>query len=228
MFSQQPKVFLIDPELSMQSTLSLALRRAGWWPETFWSVREFLEKRPAPGPSCLLLDGDSAELAGFEMVRRLVANRRETPIVVLSSRGEVRLTVEAMRAGASEFLVKPATNEDILQAVATALASSRELLKEDEDLLVLRQRYGLLSLREREVMGQVVAGLLNKQVGAVLGISEITVKAHRGRVMRKMRAESLAQLVQMALRLNLPAASVTRFRFTGAVPPSPAMMLQGA
>jgi FixJ family two-component response regulator len=212
-----PTVFVVDPDLSVQASLSLAIRRAGWWPETFWTMRDFLARRPAPGPGCLLLDGDAPEVAGFDLVRRLVAERKETPVVVMSSRSDVPLTVEAMQAGAAGFLVKPLAHDAVLAALGRALETSRVVLDEQRELLLLRNRYHTLSSREREVMGRVVAGLLNKQVGAVLGISEITVKAHRGRVMRKMEATSLAALVGMALRLQLPMIAIEA-RWTGAVP----------
>lgn len=213
-----PTIFVVDPDLSVQASLTLAIRRAGWWPETFWTMRDFKSRRRTTGPSCLLLDGDAPEMAGFDPVRQLAAECSETPVIVMSSRSDIPLTVDAMRAGAVGFLVKPLVPDVVLNALGRALETSRSVLEEQRDLLALRSRYDSLSSREREVMGRVVSGLLNKQVGAVLGISEITVKAHRGRVMRKMAADSLAALVSMALQLRLPGAPA-RTPWTPAIAP---------
>lgn len=212
MLALNPIVFVVDPDASVRASLEVLIRRAGWIPRTFATAGEFLAGPRPTAPSCLLLETSLPDLGGFDLQQRLAAERPEMPIVVLSSQGDVPTTVRAMKAGAVEFLPKPLVTEAVLAAVALAVAKSDALLRQEAEMLELRQRYETLSSREREVMARVVAGLLNKQVGAALGISEITVKAHRGKVMRKMEADSLADLVGMALTLRLPAAPVSGFR----------------
>jgi FixJ family two-component response regulator len=164
----------------------------------------FLASQPPRLPSCLLLQIGPRDLPLSDVIRRVTAERLETPIIVIATSGDVPMSVRAMKAGAIEFLVQPLSDEDLLAAVAQAIGRSRDVLREGAELFELRGRYLALSCRERDVMTRVVAGRLNKQIGAALGISEITVKAHRGRVMRKMRAQSLAELVSMSIRLQLP------------------------
>lgn len=203
-------VFVVDQDPSVRSSLESVIRRAGWNPVSFETVVEFLAQPTLPGPCCLLMELDYTELAGFDLLRELGGDPNAMPFIVMSSRVDVPLTVQAMKAGATEFLLKPLAEDVVQLAVSHAIARSYSQLQQRTEMLALRHRHDSLSLREREVMAWVVAGLLNKQVGAELGISEITVKAHRGRVMRKMGADSLAELVSFSLRLNLPVVRSTR------------------
>lgn len=204
-----PTVHVVDDDVSVRESLELLVRSAGWWPETFASASEFLDylTRPrSPVPGCLVLDVGLPDLNGLELQRRLSGGRTQLPIIFITGYGDVPTTVKAMKAGATEFLTKPLSDDVLLDAIAQAIERSRAALDEEADLLALRNEYASLSRREREVMTRVVAGRLNKQVAADLGISEITVKAHRGQVMRKMHADSVADLVRMAARLSLPDA----------------------
>jgi FixJ family two-component response regulator len=207
-----PTVFVVDPNASVRAALEPLLRRSGWKAQTFGSAGEFLACPRSPAPSCLVIEVVLPDHEPFELLRRIAADRRETPIIGMSGVGDIPMTVRAMKAGAVEFLTKPLVDDALLAAVAHALARSRRVLDQEAELRELRERHDSLSSREREVMAWVVAGLLNKQVGASLGISEITVKAHRGRVMRKMGADSLAQLVSMAVRLRLTPERAIRPR----------------
>ena len=200
-------IFVVDDDVSVRESLELLIRAAGWQPETFATAREFL-LRPRPSvPCCLVLDVALPGLSGLELQQRL-AERTDTPIIFITGHGDVPMTVQAMKAGAVEFLTKPFTNDVLLGAIGSAIERSRTVLRHESDMRVLRTAYALLTPREREVMALVVSGLLNKQVGGELGISEITVKAHRGQMMRKMKADSLPELVTMAARLGLrPARS---------------------
>jgi FixJ family two-component response regulator len=197
-----PVVLVVDDDVSVRESLELLIRRAGWRPETFASGQDFLLRARVLVPSCLILDVALPDLSGLEL-QKLVADRVDMPIIFITGYGSVPTTVKAMRAGAVEFLTKPFDDEALLSAIRQAIERSRAALAQEAELHALRERHGSLSRREKEVMALVVSGLLNKQVGGELGISEITVKAHRGNVMRKMKSESLAELVTMAARLGV-------------------------
>jgi FixJ family two-component response regulator len=199
-----PTVLVVDDDISIRESLQLLIRCAGWGVETFASAKEFLAHERSLAPTCLVLDMNLPDLTGLELQQRIAADGTGMPIIFITGHGDVPMTVRAMKAGAIEFLTKPFGDEALLSAIEEALARSRAALCDEAQLRELRDRYSALSRREREVMRLVVSGLLNKQVGAELGISEITVKAHRGRMMRKMKAGSLADLVSMATRLRLP------------------------
>jgi FixJ family two-component response regulator len=216
--SHTPTVFVVEGNPAQRAGLTALMAQAGWKPVAFTSASEFLARPSLAVPGCLVLELDAADAENVEMVRRVAVERPHTPTIVTSDRADIPLTVRAIRAGAVEFLVKPLVETELLAVVGDALARSEAVLQKESALLALRRRYDSLSSRERQVMAKVVAGLLNKQVGAALGISEITVKAHRGKVMRKMGADSLAALVGMALQLQLPPAppaEPTVFRWTG-------------
>jgi FixJ family two-component response regulator len=200
-----PIVFVVDDDISVRESLDLLIRTAGWLPATFASAQEFLS-RPHPAvPCCLVLDVTLPGLSGLELQERL-AGRTDMPIIFITGHGDVPMTVRAMKAGAVEFLTKPFKDDALLDAIRGAIEHSRATQRLDAEMQALRNCYESLTPREREVMILVVTGLLNKQVGGELGISEITVKAHRGQVMRKMRADSLPALVTMASRLGLRTA----------------------
>jgi len=200
-----PIIFVVDDDLSVRESLELLIKSAGWQPELFVSAQEFLS-RPRPSvPCCLVLDVTLPGLSGLELQKQL-AERTDMPIIFITGHGDVPMSVQAMKAGAVEFLTKPFKDDVLLDAIRGAIDHSRAALRLDSEMRLLRKRYESLTPREREVMGLVVSGLLNKQVGGELGISEITVKAHRGQVMRKMKADSLADLVTMAARLGLHSA----------------------
>jgi len=200
--SSTPVVFVVDDDVSVRESLELLIRWAGWQPETFASAQEFLARPAVDAPSCLVLDVKLPGLNGLELQTRIAADRSEMPIIFITGHGDIPMTVRAMKAGAVEFLTKPFADDVLLEAIRQAIGRSQTALAEAAEVKTLRERYASLTRREREVMALVVAGLLNKQVGAELGTSEITVKAHRGQVMRKMKAASLADLVRSAARLD--------------------------
>jgi len=197
-----PIVFVVDDDVSVRESLELLIQSAGWQPETFESASAFLARPPAQVPSCLVLDVSLPDLNGLELQQRIAGDRVDMPIIFITGYGDVPMTVRAMKAGAVEFLTKPFSDDALLDAIADALEHSRAALGQEAEVREVRNRYESLSPREREVMALVVSGLLNKQIGGELHISEITVKAHRGQVMRKMKAGSLADLVRMAARLR--------------------------
>jgi FixJ family two-component response regulator len=196
-------VFVVDDDVSVRKSLELLIDSAGWQPATFASAQEFLHHPRPASPSCLVLDVSLPDINGLELQKRLAPNRIDMPIIFISGYGDIPMTVRAMKAGAVEFLTKPFKNDVLLDAIRGAIAGSLTALREASETQELRSRFASLTSREHEVMSLVVSGLLNKQVGGELGISEITVKAHRGQVMRKMRADSLPDLVRMDARLGL-------------------------
>jgi FixJ family two-component response regulator len=203
-----PVVFVVDDDVSVRESLELLIRCEGWQPRTFASALEFLDCRRTIGPSCLILDYCLPDLNGLELQKRVAIERPDMPIIFITGRHDVPMTVQAMKAGAFEFLTKPFLDDVLLKAIRDGLDRSRAAVRQQADMQQLRERYASLSCRERQVMALVASGLLNKQVGGELGISEITVKAHRGKVMQKMQADSLADLVRMATRLRIPHAPV--------------------
>jgi FixJ family two-component response regulator len=201
-----PIVFIVDDDISVRESLEALIRCGGWQPEIFASAQEFLSRPRVIAPSCLVLDVNLPGLNGLDLQKRVAADRTDMPIIFITGYGDVPMTVQAMKAGAVEFLTKPFSDDVLLGAIRNAIERSQTALDHEAEMRGLRDRHASLSRREREVMALVVSGLLNKQVGFELGISEITVKAHRGKVMRKMEAHSLADLVTMAARLRLAPA----------------------
>ena len=197
-----PIVFVVDDDISVCESLESLIRSAGWQPEIFQSAQEFLSRPRASVPSCLLLDVNLPDLSGLDLQKRIAVDRTDMPIIFITGYGDIPMTVQAMRAGAVEFLTKPFGDDVLLGAIQNAIDRSHAALGQEAEMQALHDSYASLSRREREVMALVVSGLLNKQVGFELGISEITVKAHRGQVMRKMKARSLPDLVNMAARLS--------------------------
>ena len=211
MLQNIPLVFVVDDDASVRRSLQLLIDSAGWQAETFASACEFLARPRVSTPSCLVLDVDLPDLDGLELQSQVAGERNDLPIIFISGHGDVPMTVRAMKAGAMTFLTKPLNADALLAAARGAFERSAAVLAQEAAMRSLRQCHASLTSREREVMALVVAGLLNKQIGAELGISEITVKAHRGSMMRKMEADSLAQLVNLAAKLGIvPSDSVTR------------------
>ena len=200
MSDAKPTVFVVDDDVSVRESLKLLIESAGWQAQTFGSGQEFLAHPRMLAPSCLLLDVGLPDLNGFDL-QKVVADRADMPIIFITGYGDVPTIVRAIRAGAVDFFTKPFVDDDLLRAIRNALDRSCAALADAERVRALRDSYASLSPREREVMALVVAGRLNKQAGGELGISEITVKAHRGRMMRKVNADSLPELVRMADRL---------------------------
>ena len=201
-----PIVFVVDDDISVRESLEALIRFVGWQPETFASAEEFLTRPRPVAPCCLVLDVSLPELNGLELQKLIATDRIDMPIIFITGHGDVPMTVQAMKAGAVEFLTKPFDDEVLLSAIRHAIKRSMAVLNDQAEITALRSSYESLTPREQEVMRLVVAGMLNKQIGLKLGISEITVKAHRGKVMQKMNADSVADLVKVAVRLGLTPA----------------------
>jgi len=202
MLDATPTVFVVDDDVSVRKSLELLIDSAGWQPATFASAQEFLHHPRPTSPSCLVLDVSLPDLNGLELQKRVAPDRIDMPIIFISGYGDVPMTVRAMKAGAVEFLTKPFKDDVLLDAIRSGIERSLTALREESETRELRTRFASLTSREHQVMSLVVAGLLNKQIGGELSISEITVKAHRGQVMRKMQADSLPDLVRMDARLG--------------------------
>lgn len=197
-----PTVYIVDDDISVRESLEELVRHEGWQPEIFASAEAFLSHPRTPVPSCLILDVNLPDLSGLDLQRRFAFDQIDIPIIFITGYGDIPMSVQAMKAGAVEFLTKPFHDEVLLTAISQAIERSRSVLHDESDTRTLRDCYASLSRREQEVMALVVRGLMNKQIGGELGISEITVKAHRGNMMRKMKASSVADLVNMNAKLD--------------------------
>jgi FixJ family two-component response regulator len=200
-------VFVVDGDISVRDSLELLLAYTDWRVETFGSAQEFLARPRPEGASCLVLDVSLPDLNGLDLQKRVAVDRKDMPIIFVTGHGDIPMTVQAMKAGAVEFLTKPVREDVLLSAIRDAIDRSRTLLEREAEMEALRNCHASLSRREREVMARVVTGRLNKEIGFELGITEFTVKVHRGQVMRKMHADSFAGLVTMAARLRLARAA---------------------
>ncbi len=204
--NQKPLVFIVDDDISVRESLQALIGWAGWQPETFASAQAFLARSRNKVPCCLVLDVSLPGLSGLELQKLIAPERRDMPIIFITGHGDIPMSVQAIKAGAVEFLTKPIDDEALLNAIRFAIERSRATLENEAQEQALHERFASLTPREREVMLLVVSGLLNKQIGAKIGISEITVKAHRGKMMQKMEADSLADLVRMSVSLRLMPA----------------------
>ena len=203
---QKPIVFVVDDDISVRESLELLITFAGWQPETFASAKEFLGHPRTATPNCLVLDVSLPDLNGLELQKLIASERTDMPIIFITGHGDVPMTVQAMKGGAVEFLTKPFDDEVLLNAIRHAIKRSAAVLDDQAEIAALSNSYESLTPREQDVLRLVVAGMLNKQIGLKLGISEITVKAHRGKMMQKMKADSVADLVKTAVRLGLAPA----------------------
>lgn len=204
--SDMPVVFVVDDDISIRESLEALIEWAGWEPQTFGSAQEFLTAPRRSVPSCLVLDVSLPGLTGLELQNVISTDQKDLPIIFITGHGDIPMSVKAMKAGAVEFLTKPIDDEALLNAIQHAIERSKVALESEIETEKLRGRYESLTPREREILLLVVSGLLNKQIGMKLGISEITVKAHRGKLMQKMKADSLADLVRMSVDLRLAPA----------------------
>lgn len=204
--SAKPIVFIVDDDISVRESLETLIRFVGWQAETFASAEEFLARPRSTTPCCLVLDISLPDLNGLELQKLIAPDRVDMPIIFITGHGDIPMTVQAMKAGAVEFLTKPIDDDSLLSAIRHAIERSSAALGDENEMQALRDRYASLTPREGEVMKLIVTGMLNKQIGLKLDISEITVKAHRGKLMQKMKADSLADLVKMAVRLGLTPA----------------------
>jgi FixJ family two-component response regulator len=202
-----PTVFVVDDDISVRESLEFLIRDEGWQVETFTSAEEFVKRPREFVPSCLILDISMPGLNGLDLQKRLAVERPDMPIIFLTGHGDIPKTVQAIKAGAVEFLTKPFSDSTLLSAIRGAIDRSKALIVRDAEFRALKSRYARLTSREREVLALVVVGKANKEVANVLGISEVTVKAHRGKMMQKMGAGSLAELVNQATRLRLPRSN---------------------